>query len=442
MKETNVQRVLLAGHTGLEKRLVADRLGKYLEETKPAWKNRVACEDLDNALAEIGEPTSRQMIDVRSQSRLRNAWTRGWERLLRRLEDHSPCCAVVCMHFVLADKCHRVCPAFLNQIAAWGPDLVITLIDDIYAVKRRAQAKGYPFTFQQLYDWRTIELTFADQVGLLASEKRGMCVDSPENNRAFTDSIVLSVNSPIRTVARLITEPRTKRVYASFPITSTRGCADQKTAINRFRRQLYDRFVVFDPVGIDELPLLETSAGHEGICKFHPELMPDGAPKACGAARWDSRFSDATAENGLQPLLPPQASLRLQDGTDAPFYPVEFPEHELSALKYGDVSRSETTVHDQLTARDLRLVEQSDFVVAYRPWWDGDLSGGVRAEIVHAREGCRPPRDVYAYVANDTTEARALEQKIRFVYRDETEFWNAMDALTKAETPFPRFIYY
>lgn len=444
MSERTVRKVLLAGHAGLDKRTVAARLQTFLEgeQGRPDWINRVACEELDDALEEIGEPTSRQMLEVRSQARLRESWARGWQRLVEKLNDSKPRCAIVSVHFVLADKSLRVVPAILNDIAGWKPDLVVTLIDDVYAIKRRIQAKSYDFSFQQLYDWRTIEGTFADQVALLASERKATRGTGGERRKALTDSVVLSVNSPIRTLARLIAQPELTRVYASFPISSTRGDPQKKAAIDRFRRQLHEHFVVFDPLAIDELPLLGCEPGEGETSRFPPGVRGASAPGSCGPARWDSRFTDGTVENGLAPLLPAQDTIELHSGGSAPFYPLEFPYREIESLKYGDVSQEETTVHDQLTVRDLRLVEQADYLVVYRPWWDGHLTGGVRREIVHAKEGCRPPRDVYAYVANDRAPAKGLEEKIRFPYSDEGEFWSALQKLAAQSSGHTRFVYY
>ena len=61
--------------------------------------------------------------------------------------------------------------------------------------------------------------------------------------------------------------------------------------------------------------------------------------------------------------------------------------------------RAAGDVENQIRSRDYRLVEDTSFLVAYRPVFNGKKSDGVEAEIKHAKEFGRrviayhPPQD-------------------------------------------------
>jgi hypothetical protein len=126
-------------------------------------------------------------------------------------------------------------------------------------------------------------------------------------------------------------------------------------------------------------------------------------------------------------------------GEAEPFFPVSFDPRELHEL-WGEEGGGETCVTvDHVTNRDIRLVDQADLVVCYRPYWGGRISGGVGTEVRHANEAGKP---VYAYVGGDVKGAKPLEGNFTQQFVDLDKFWKFLQQESDRRHAVPRPAYY
>ena len=151
-----------------------------------------------------------------------------------------------------------------------------------------------------------------------------------------------------RTLFRLICRPDMRRVYPSFPMSHVMDMPDVLAEIDRFRAELAEHFITFDPGDVDEKILLERAiaAASEG----HIEGTLEVAPHSFGG----SKISD-------EPIR-----VRVREVLDIA----------------GDID-------GQIYMRDFKLIDQSDMIVSYVPELPGGvpgLSSGVERELQHAFE--------------------------------------------------------
>jgi hypothetical protein len=422
-------KVILAGHTGLEKSLAASNLKRALEEIQPDWGgNRVHVFDLEDCIDETAGGNAALYAGATPTSTQRVKWMKGWKRLLQKIDEERPYCAIVTMHLVLASKGFRSYPLDLGEMADWGPEFVITLIDDVYSVKRRIQLKDFHFSFAQLYEWRTSEIMLADQIGRLAARYY------EDGRQAGVESLVVPVKTPAMTLARLLTQRQHPRVYASYPISSTRESPEDRKEIDDFRRKLHKIIPTFDPLTIEEIPLLKCKQQCGDTISFHPTEEPDGTPKTMKETRWDCRIGTGS----WAPLVWEPEIAQDSVGGEVGFFPVEFARTELEELFYASPDGGDL-VNDHVTARDLRFVDQADVVVCYRPFWHGPVSKGVARELTHANSTSKP---IIAYIANDAIPDGPLQPKFTHQPKDFDHFWALIKEEALREQTLPRPEYY
>lgn len=426
-------KVILAGHTGTEKAQVAAKLEAYLPEVREDWANRIKVVDLEDCLRRSAGGVTGLFAGVRNTRLQRTRWLEGWRLARDEFARSGAHCQILVMHVSFATRDIRTCPADLAAVARWGPDIIITLIDDVYSVKRRIQLKRYPFTLGQLCDWRTTEQMLADQVAVLRGSlgaERGEAA-----GRALCESLVLAVKTPLVTAARLIGKVESRRAYASYPITSTRGSPVLKEEIDGFRRRLHETMPTFDPLTIEELPLLSHYVPGHGAIEYSPYRGAPGHADDEASKRWDARLGPGP----LAPLVWEPGSAKDATGAEVEFFPVEIERGEIDELSLPEEGEGYTTIHDQLTVRDLRLVAQSDVVVCYRPYLGGSISGGVNTEIQNANT---LQKEVVAYVGNDKLPGKPLRGHIDKRFEEAADFWGYLEQIAAEPVELPRAGYY
>jgi hypothetical protein len=240
-----------------------------------------------------------------------------------------------------------------DHLLRYGPDVIVTLIDDVYDVRARINAEEAllptksEVTLDDVLLWRAAEINLGDELAhnLYLNADRLQIKRIPRAlSRLFRSETVrhyvVSIKHQASTLYKLLFEPRVLSVYASFPITSTRHVPDRVTDINRCRHILADKFAVLDPVTIDELRI---------------------EPKADAvASRW--------------PLN----------------WPSDVPEIA-DSLTMEELNRCKDVIASQIEERDYRLVDTCDCVAAFRPFYGrrDDPAHGVEAEIGRAFTGGR-----------------------------------------------------
>ncbi len=163
---------------------------------------------------------------------------------------------------------------------------------------------------------------------------------------------------PIETLYRLLFEPELPRIYVSFPISAIIDKPDIVAEIDAFKNELVKQFTVFDPYTIREKRL---------------DYEVQRALKA-------GRDSIEYEVNGTAITIP-----------------------------ISEVESILADIDDQIVARDLMLVEQSQMLVAYYPCYDDGTpihSGGREREIIHGRDNGKP---VYLIWPSDKKEPGPFE---------------------------------
>ena len=428
-------KVLLAGHTGTEKKTVASKLEEYLPHLRSEWANRIKVVHLEKCIEESGGGDTRLFAGVRTSRARRERWLLGWDRAQKKFRDFGARCEILSMHLSFAARDNRFCPADLAAIARWKPDLIITLIDDVYSVKRRIQLNRYTFSLAQLYGWRTTEQMLADQVAILT----GTLMEDPDKARrsAICESILLAVKTPLLTAARLIANVNRRRCYASYPISSTRGDVKRKKEINKFRERLHKTMPTFDPVTIEEKALLGYYTLSREPIRYDPNVGPPGYEQEEVYKRWNARLSQ---DGGLAPMVWEPEVAKDASGREQSFFPVPIERNEIEELLLPGQGEDYTTIDDQIEFRDIRLVAQADFVVCYRPYMDGRITGGVNTEMEYAS---MMGKEVVAFVGKDKLKGKPLRARLsRDPFKKEGEFWGYLEEVAKQEVGMPRPTYF
>ena len=233
---------------------------------------------------------------------------------------------------------HGLFSAFdFDQIAKLNLDLFICLVDNVEVVHHRLHSDHeIQATLKDCMVWREEEI--------LATELMSKAVPGSQ-------FYILSRGrhaDTTRTLFRLLCRPDMRRVYPSFPMSHVMDMPDVLAEIDRFRAELAEHFITFDPGDVDEKLLLERAiaAARDG----HIEGTLDVEPHSFGG----SKISE-------QPIR-----VRVREVLDIA----------------GDID-------GQIYMRDFKLIDQSDMIVSYVPELPGGvpgLSSGVERELQHAFE--------------------------------------------------------
>lgn len=286
------------------------------------------------------------------------------------------------------------------------PDLFITLIDDIYDIHVRLRGRDQIFNptyggattsvdaileLMRILDWRSKEIMMtkhlANELGVL--------------------DYVFAVKHSYDTLYKLIFENESK-FYIPHPISEVRRLQkrgeEEKAnqiikAIHRLESKASSEFVCFLPTTIDEFRIQRRERDGQ-TAVFTPKLM----------SRWDSeKYKDPTS---LLFIPPPQ---RESD----PLWEEESKHSEELNLLLKALSNH---IEVQVSSRDHKLVEQSDFLFVYRPCFNGNVSGGVMNEIQYYMElaGSRDEKNCFIYMPTEDQNKFKIRQ-LEEILKDKVE---------------------
>lgn len=216
------------------------------------------------------------------------------------------------------------------------PDLVVTLITDIYDMKWRVMAaakgpssKGQP-TLEQLLSARRQEIIVGDQIAQA-------CGNGVKN-------VMISTSHPAETLAHCVLHPLDHHTfYLSFPISQPRewesaGDLGPRREVSEFIREAYarqpqwEKLVISCPLGIDEVPFVKT-------------LPPAGSSLLCLQDIRDFRAltQEFRSDNPVPAYIRGRLSKRMQDmllgnveiGRDS----MEWLIHEINGVMHEDLYR-------------------------------------------------------------------------------------------------------
>ena len=234
---------------------------------------------------------------------------------------------------------HGLFSAFdYDQIQKFQPDLFIALVDNIEVVHHRLHEEHeIDATLKDCMVWREEEI--------LATELMSKAIPGSQ-------FYILSRgrhNLTTRTLFRLVCRPNMRKVYPSFPMSHVVDMPDVLAEIDKFRADLAEHFITFDPGDVDEKLLLD---------------------RAIAASKEGKDYLDVTPHSFGGSKTGPLIKVRVREVLDIA----------------GDID-------GQIYMRDFKLIDQSDMIVSYIPELPGEggkgipgLSSGVERELQHAWE--------------------------------------------------------
>jgi len=361
------RRVLLLGTTGVAKDVVVERLREELHHS--AHADHFEARDFERDYVLPGFDDLPDFLDS-DEPRQREGVRSAWERLRIEFPPDRTDDLVLSMHGVLVRELYGVRSLVnIDEIRAFEPTQVITVIDDVYLKwwKTEARAGGLGYigrpTLLQLLDGRHAEMLIGDLI----------CRNTDPHGPRPLMNWLMAARHPACLVARLVFGDPNELVpiYLSFPISEPRRMqaadGDQSgiEQVNQFLREATDfershqRVVNFCPLSIDELPMLNVARldlDESALVPFRP-----------GEQRWNVTSYYGAAE-----------TLMAED------LPEEIP------LVNGQVIECIGMVGGDVAVRDYRLVAQCRRLVVFNPVFNGRLSSGVDNEIRYAMNLRKP----------------------------------------------------
>ncbi|MBI3755263.1 MAG: hypothetical protein HY265_03775 [Deltaproteobacteria bacterium] len=369
------KRILLLGTTGVEKSDAVKNLVKFAETQIGFGKLELVDFEKEYILR-------KNNIEIHSyldaeKYRQRDYWLEGWKQFKTWHKKNKDKDVLLSLHGVLTRSINWKgirSPVDINCFIDFAPNIIITLIDDVYLKwfrttdrSKGSLYKGKP-TLEQLLDARRAEIFLGD---LIANH----ITSQPKH-------YVVAVQHPARILYRLLFgDGKVKSIYLSFPISGPRRLLEKNNRsgikeINAFLEIANDfenrtpQAVCFCPLTIDEFPLLsamEKQKDKSGQIIFKMQN------------RWNVReFWDKEELLTNEKAFPKTITL---------------PKDEIEKVK--------GLIEADVGARDYRLVLQSTRLAVYNPWFKNKETGGVRNEIQLACAN-EIPVLIYQYPKHDT----------------------------------------
>jgi adenylate kinase len=351
---TGGMRAIVTGQVGVDK-------GPYLEAVKKLAVE--AGHDLE--VFHVGKMMYEEAPDVPAGrilnlpiARLNTLRRAVFKEILRLSEKHQH--VIVNTHATFRWR-HGLFAAFdYDQIKQFNADLYVTLLDNAESVHQRLNKDhDIDHTLKDIMVWREEENLATE---IIANILRG-----------HGHSFILSrgrVVPTTKTLYRMMFEPKTKKVYPSFPMSHVMDLPETLKEINAFREVLAEHFIAFDPGDVDEF------------------------------------------------VLHMQATKAKDEGKDT--VEVEAAEGK-TTFKTDEVIQISGDIMGQIYARDFKMVDQSDMIVSLVPELPNGkpgLSSGVERELHHAWEG---GKEVYVVWACRGTPSPFITETATRVFRSVTE---------------------
>lgn len=358
------ERILLLGVTGINKSSVLENLREYCKKQPGDFDfTWILFEDEYIKQVCTDEGTNFTSFLDATSTRQREYWLKAWNKFSDNLKSLENKHLILSLHGVFTRNVFGSrSPIDIPSIIKFSPTKIVTLIDNVYLkwhqTETRAQGSskhGRP-TLEELLNARRSEIVIGDIIA-------GHCSPKPKH-------FVLAVSHPVRTLFRLLfVRDDLKPIYLSFPISGPRISAEQNdldgiNEVNEFLK-LANSFevnnpksVCFCPLTIDELPL------NKEMKKF----MEQGAEKQATTMTFDSKnMWDTTPFWGDEPLLSARSGI-----------PASI------SLEIEDVKAAMGVLQADVRLRDYRLVQQSNKLAVFNPYFREELARGVRNELAMA----------------------------------------------------------
>ena len=353
-------KIICSGITGMNKRSFLEKL----KESTPNFAEKIQVLDLEEILKEMGNFEDITLfLNSYNWQRQKRAWEMAFDQVLDIAKNGEAEHTILCMHLIYFRNSRFFSTFDLKRLDSFDPDGFLTLIDDVYLLRKRIDSRSAESAFKtqlrlrDLLAWRSMETNLA---GILSSYL---------NKGTGINHYLFPVQQSASMLHKLLFTENL-RLYIAHPITSTRNDPKLVKEIEDFKEELENFFVVFDPTTIDER-LLNISLR---------EQFPNWKEMGRG------ELADLVVKADLEKRWPINPQLLLSEKIDD-LFPIEIPADEI--VEVAD------DVDNLIQERDYRLISQSDALVAYRPNLNGKLSTGVFSEMQFARDIAFKPCHMY-----------------------------------------------
>ena len=349
-------RVLFLGTTGLGKldvlNQVADIACKEKYELSTGIQHESSSKyvqifDIDNRIKTKLTLGYSSFMDGNVREKQIDIWKLELKKILTEIEEKQSKNVFLSVHAVYYRYNNYFSMIDQNTLSKFCPDMIITLIDDIYDVSKKVTDKEKELhtnsscTFSEALGWRTVETLMADNLS------ENLLPNNPITH------YVLAIKHNVRTFYRLIFEKERLILYSSFPITSTRTDIDRTNEINDFKAKLEEKYIILDPATIDEILIKQKSSikSEEYSNLQKNKMIHFENDDTIILKRLSGNYSRST----------------------------ELPE----SITVDQLENIQDAILKQVEKRDYRMVHQSEGVVGYRPFWGArkDPAGGVDQEL-------------------------------------------------------------
>lgn len=359
-------RALIFGQSGVNKQSVVDKLAIRFHALHPREELTVIHFErkIVDRYGRFPGTVVRVAADI--DGSFREDWKRSFNAVNEAYKNHPN--VIVILHAAFYRQYRFICPADVKALQDFKPDVCITLIDDIFDIWSRLNTaycaspeKGY-FRLDEIAMWRTAELSIADMLAEAVV---------PDNGKI--KNYLFAVKHPVDTLYRLLFKrDQFVRIYACCGITKPRKTPVLRKKVDKYRTSLEKDYIVFDPLTIDESIIKAAYIRSfpneaEQLRQSNPPV-PEGNVRIFRNDRWPltktERLSYGVFENN-----------RIRD--------IAIPAAEVVRLLCERDGNERSVINDQITQRDLRLIDQSDLMPAWRPYFGGSMAGGQRRELAH-----------------------------------------------------------
>jgi adenylate kinase len=326
-------RAIVTGQVGVDK-------GPYLE----AVKQLALKQGLDVEVFHVGAMMYKEAPDVPPGrilnlpiSRLNTLRRAVFKEILRLSEKHEH--VIVNTHATFRWR-HGLFSAFdFDQIKLFDADVYITLLDNAESVHQRLMRDhDIDHTLKDIMVWREEELLATEILANILKGYGHFFMISRGRNVPTTE-----------TIYRLVFHQKSMRkVYLSFPMSHVMDLPNTLAEIDRFKADINQHFICFDPADVDEFVL--------------------------------HKMADEAVQAGKDEIEVPAA-----EGT--------------VKLKTKDVIQISGDIMGQIYMRDFKMVDQADMIISLVPELPNGkpgLSSGVERELHHAFEGGKEVYVVWA----------------------------------------------
>ncbi len=340
-------RVLVTGQVGVDKKAFLQEVVRLAEAR---GHHLTLCNVGDMMYREAPDVVPGRILDL-PRSRLNTLRRAVFRDILATAEKNQN--LIINTHATFRWK-HGLFEAFdFDHMTALNADLYVTLVDNLDAVHERLlRDHDIIHTLKDIMVWREEEILATEILSHAIGGHGRYYVLARGHESSTAESLV-----------RLMFEPKTKRIYPSFPMSHVMDMPNVLAEIDGFRDALAEHFICFDPGDLDEKRLLFEAA--EATKRGESKITIEVHGKKIG---FDVR----------------------------------------------EVIEVAPDIDSQIYARDFKLIDQSDMIVSYVPELAGGipgLSSGVERELQHAFEGTkevyiiwRPKKEPSPFITETATK--------------------------------------